>query len=519
MLPPFRNEPYWDFSIEKNRKEMENALKKVKDEFEKEYPLIINGKKIFKEKKFKSINPSNPKEVLGYFPKADKEDIDKAIEAGWQVFSIFSSLPKEERASILLRVANIMRKRRFELDATIILEVGKNWLEADADVCEAIDFLEFYAREILRYQGEHELIPLPGEMNEIRYIPLGVGAVIPPWNFPLAILTGMTSAAIVCGNPVILKPASDSPLIGYKFCEIMMEAGIPDGVLNFVTGSGGEIGDYLVSHPKIRFIAFTGSKDVGLRINELASKINKGQIWIKRVIAEMGGKDAIIIDNEIEELWEDALNGVLASAYGFQGQKCSACSRLILHKDIYEKFLQDLKEKVKNIKIGNPEKYENYLGPVINENAYNKILNYIEIGKKEGKLFYGGNGLKEELGGYFIEPTIFIDISYDARIAQEEIFGPVLSVIKASDFEEALYFANATEYGLTGSIYTKNRFKIKEGKDKFFVGNLYINRKCTGALVGVHPFGGFNMSGTDSKAGGFDYLLLFLQAKAISEKL
>ncbi|MEO0118456.1 MAG: aldehyde dehydrogenase family protein, partial [candidate division WOR-3 bacterium] len=367
MLPPFRNESYLDFSIEKNRKEMENALSKVKQELEKEYPLIINGKKIFKEKKFKSINPSNPKEVLGYFSKADKEDIDKAIETSWQVFPIFSSLPKEERASILLRAANIMRKRRFELDATIILEVGKNWLEADADVCEAIDFLEFYAREILRYQGEHELIPLPGEMNEIRYIPLGVGAVIPPWNFPLAILTGMTSAAIVCGNPVILKPASDSPLIGYKFCEIMMEAGLPNGVLNFVTGSGGEIGDYLVSHPKIRFIAFTGSKDVGLRINELASKINKGQIWIKRVIAEMGGKDAIIIDNEIEELWEDALNGVLTSAYGFQGQKCSACSRLILHKDIYEKFLEDLKEKVKNIKIGSPEKYENYLGPVINE--------------------------------------------------------------------------------------------------------------------------------------------------------
>jgi 1-pyrroline-5-carboxylate dehydrogenase len=519
MLPPFRNETYLDFSIEKNKKEMENALKKVKEKLAQEYPLIINGKRIFKKEKFKSINPANPDEILGFFSKAEKEDIDKAIESGWQVFEKFSSLPKEERASILLRAANIMRRKRLELVATIILEVGKNWLEADADVCEAIDFLEFYAREILRYQGEQELTPLAGELNELRYLPLGVGAVIPPWNFPLAILTGMTSAALVCGNPVVLKPASDAPLIAYKFCEIMMEAGLPEGVLNLITGSGGEIGDYLVSHPRIRFIAFTGSKDVGLRINELASKIQKGQIWIKRVIAEMGGKDAIIVDNEIDELWEEALNGVLASAYGFQGQKCSACSRLILHKDIYERFLEDLKEKVKNIKIGPPEKYENYLGPVINENAYNKILNYMEIGKKEGKLFYGGKGLKAELFGYFIEPTIFIDVPYDAKIAQEEIFGPVLSVIKANSFEEALHFANATEYGLTGSLYTKNRYKIKEAKDKFFVGNLYINRKCTGALVGVHPFGGFNMSGTDSKAGGRDYLLLFLQAKSISEKL
>uniref|UniRef100_A0A7V4E3R0 L-glutamate gamma-semialdehyde dehydrogenase n=1 Tax=candidate division WOR-3 bacterium TaxID=2052148 RepID=A0A7V4E3R0_UNCW3 len=519
MLPPFKNEAYLDFSIEKNKKEMEEALKKVKREASKEYPLIINGKKVFKKEKFKSINPAHPDEILGFFSKAEKEDIDKAIESGLKVFEKFSSLPKEERASILLRAANIMRRKRLELAATIILEVGKNWLEADADVCEAIDFLEFYAREILRYQGEQELTPFLGEFNELRYLPLGVGAVIPPWNFPLAILTGMTSAAIVCGNPVILKPASDAPLIAYKFCEIMMEAGLPEGVLNFITGSGTEIGDYLVSHPKIRFIAFTGSKDVGLRINELASKIQKGQIWIKRVIAEMGGKDAIIVDNEIEELWEEALNGVLASAYGFSGQKCSACSRLILHKDIYERFLEDLKEKVKNIKIGPTEIYENYLGPVINENAYNKILNYIEIGKREGKLFYGGKGLKEELFGYFIEPTIFIDVPYDAKIAQEEIFGPVLSVIKANDFEEALFFANATEYGLTGSVYTKNRYKIKEAKDKFFVGNLYINRKCTGALVGVHPFGGFNMSGTDSKAGGRDYLLLFLQAKSISEKL
>lgn len=519
MLTPFKNEVYLDFSIEKNKNEMEVTLKKVKEEFGKEYPLIINGKKVFKEKRFKSINPANPNEVLGFFSKAEKEDIDKAIEAGWQVFEKFSSLPKEERASILLRAANIMRKRRLELIATIIYEVGKNWLEADADVCETIDFLEFYAREILRYQGEQELTPLVGEMNELRYLPLGVGVVIPPWNFPLAILVGMSSAAIVCGNPVVLKPASDSPWIAHKFCEIMMEAGLPDGILNLITGSGGEIGDYLVSHPKIRFIAFTGSKEIGLRINELASKIAKGQVWIKRVSAEMGGKDAIIVDSEIEDLWEEALNGVLASAYGFQGQKCSACSRLILLKEIYEKFLEDLKEKVKKIKIGAPEKYENYLGPVINENAYNKILNYIEIGKKEGKLFYGGKGLKDELVGYFIEPTIFIDVPYNAQIAQEEIFGPVLSVIKANDFEEALYFANSTEYGLTGSIYTKNRYKIKEGKDKFFVGNLYINRKCTGALVGIHPFGGFNMSGTDSKAGGKDYLLLFLQAKTISEKL
>jgi len=408
-----------------------------------------------------------------------------------------------------------MRRRRHECSAWMVMEAGKNWVEADADTAEAIDFLEFYGREMLRYSERQPVTPVAGEYNELVYIPLGAGAVIPPWNFPLAILTGMTSAAIVAGNTVLLKPASDTPAVGQLLVEIFQEAGLPDGVLNYIPGSGGEIGDYLVGHPQTRFIAFTGSKEVGLRINELAARPQPGQIWVKRVIAEMGGKDAIIVDDQAN--LEAAVEGVATSAFGFQGQKCSACSRAIVHEKVYDQFVERLADRVRQISVGPVTDSNNWMGAVINAAAQEKILNYIEIGKQEGKLLLGGE--KGPDSGYFVQPTVFVEVAAEARIACEEIFGPVLAVIKAPSFDRAIAIANATEYGLTGAVYTRDRDKIAKAKRDFHAGNLYINRKCTGALVGGQPFGGFNMSGTDSKAGGRDYLLLFLQAKSISEKL
>ncbi|MEW6686715.1 MAG: L-glutamate gamma-semialdehyde dehydrogenase [Candidatus Edwardsbacteria bacterium] len=514
-ITEFKNEVYTDFTKEENKKKMEEALTKVQAELGKEYDLIIGGERVKTKDKFKSINPSEKDEIVGVFQKAGKEEGEKAMAVALKTFEDWRFVPAEERATCLFRMANIMRRRKYELSAWMILEVGKNWAEAEADVAESIDFLDFYGREMLRYSAPQPLTPYAGEVNELFYIPLGVGVVIPPWNFPLAILTGMTSAAFVCGNTVILKPSSDSPCIAAKFMEVAEEAGVPPGVINFLTGPGSLAGEFLVGHPKTRFIAFTGSKEVGLHLVELAAKTQPGQIWIKRIIAEMGGKDTIIVDSET--VMDEAVAGVLTSAFGFQGQKCSACSRVVVVKDIYEKFVDRLVEKAKNITVGPVKDPKNYMGPVINQKAMESILEYIEIGKKEGKLLCGGE--KTGSNGYFIRPTIIGDVSSKARISQEEIFGPVLAVLKVKDFDNALEIANDTEYGLTGAVYSRNRQKLEKARKLFYVGNLYLNRKCTGALVGVHPFGGFNMSGTDSKAGGRDYLMLFTQAKAISEKV
>jgi 1-pyrroline-5-carboxylate dehydrogenase len=347
-------------------------------------------------------------------------------------------------------------------------------------------------------------------------MPLGAGAVIPPWNFPFAIMAGMTSAAIVCGNAVVLKPSSDSPTIAAKFFEVLQEAGMPDGVVNFCPGSGGTFGNALVEHPKTRFIAFTGSKEVGLDINLRAAQPRPGQIWIKRTILEMGGKDSIIVEADCD--LDAAVEGVAVSAFGFNGQKCSACSRAIVEEPIYDVFISRLRERVAQIAVGDPAETK-AAGPVVNEGAMKSILNYIEIGKKEGRVINGGARATDAGDGYFVPPTVIADVAPNARISQEEIFGPVLAVIKSRDFEDALAIANNTEYGLTGAIYTTSRAKIERAARDFHVGNLYINRKCTGAMVGAHPFGGFNMSGTDSKAGGPDYLYLFTQAKSVAEKV
>ena len=515
MLPEFENTEIVNFSLEVNRKKMEEAIKRFSSELGKEYPLTIGGEKIFTDRKFEDINPSLKKEVLGRISMATKEIADKAVKTAYEKFQEWRNTDPNERARILLKAAKLMRDEIFYLSAVCVLEVGKNWTEAYADVAEAIDFLEFYAREMMRYGEDQPCIPFPGEENTLYYIPLGVCVVIPPWNFPCAILVGMTSAAIVAGNTVVLKPASPSPIIGYKFAEIMERAGLPAGVLNFITGSGGEVGDTIVGHPLTRLIAFTGSKDVGLHINELASKTQIGQRWIKRVIAEMGGKDTIVVDETT--CLSSAAEGIVISSFGFQGQKCSACSRVIAVEKIYDELLDKVVERVKKIKVGDVRDPDNYMGPVVNESAFNKIKAYIEIGKGEGRLVIGGGS--DDSKGYFIEPTIIADIKPMARISQEEIFGPVLAIIEANDFDDALDIANNTEYGLTGGVYSNSRRNLERARREFFVGNLYLNRKITGALVGVQPFGGFNMSGTDSKAGGRDYLLLFLQAKVVSERL
>jgi len=520
-MRPFRPEPFTDFSKEENIKAIKDALENAKRNFGKRYPIIINGKEYKTDKVFGSFNPAHKNEFVAEFYAAGEKEADIAIESAWKAFEFWSRFPAEERAGFLFKAAEVLRRRRFEITAWMVYEVGKNWVEADADVAEAIDYLDYYAHQMLELAGNRPLAHIYGENNEYFYIPLGVVAVIPPWNFPLAILTGMTVAAVVTGNTVILKPASDSPMMGYLFMDIMREAGLPDGVINFLPGSGGSLGGYLVKHPKIRMIAFTGSKDVGVWIYEEAAKVRPGQKWLKRVIAEMGGKDAIIVDNEIDEKDIPFIaNQIIVSAYGYQGQKCSAASRLIIVEDVYDKILSAVVEEAKRIEVGDPAENK-FMGPVINESSEKKILNYIEIGKGEGKLVFGGEkmrgGIYDE--GYYLQPTIFADVPPNAKIAQEEIFGPVLAVIKAKDFDDALRIANDTDYGLTGSVFTRNRGKIYKAKCEFHVGNLYINRKCTGAIVGVHPFGGFNMSGTDAKAGGPDYLLYFLQGKTVSERL
>ncbi len=512
----FANEPFTDFKDPENERSMRRALDLVAVHLGTEYGLIIGGHRLKTPEKIRSINPARPAQVVGIHQKAGAAQAETAMSAALKAFELWSKTSPEERASLLLGAAAIIRKRKFEFMAWLTYEVGKNWAEADADVGETIDFLEFYAREALRLAVATPPIQYPGERNELLYIPLGVGAVIPPWNFPFAIMAGMTAAAIVGGNTVILKPSSDAPTIAARFIDALEEAGLPDGVVNFCPGSGSSFGNAIVEHPKTRFIAFTGSKTVGLEIHERAAHTQQGQIWIKRTILEMGGKDSILVCADAD--LDAAIAGVAASAFGFSGQKCSACSRAIVEAPIYDVFVERLRERVATLTVGDPAANHD-LGPVINKAALDSMLRYIEIGKKEGKLIAGGNAPATSEGGFYLEPTVFSEIPPQGVIAQEEIFGPVLALIKVANFDEGLRVANNTEYGLTGSVYSTNRELLNRARRDFHVGNLYFNRKCTGAMVGAHPFGGFNMSGTDSKAGGPDYLYLFTQAKSVSEKL
>lgn len=514
---PFRNEPLTDFANDdRARREMKEAIARVRTQLGREYDLVIGGELVKTSGKIRSLNPAKPGEVVGIHQRAEREHAESAMHAALRAFETWKHAPVAERAGLVARVAQILRERKHEFSAWMVFEVGKNWTEADADVAETIDFAEFYAREAVRLSRIEPPVQLPGERGLLWYIPLGVGAVIPPWNFPCAIMAGMTLASIVTGNTVILKPSSDSPTTAAKFFEALQEAGLPDGVVNFCPGSGGSFGNAIVEHPKTRFIAFTGSKEVGLEIHARAAQAREGQIWIKRTILEMGGKDAIVIAADAD--LDAAVEGVAAAAFGFQGQKCSACSRAIVDEKIYDVFVQRLRERVDRIELGDPAE-NRQMGPVVSEGAMKAILEYMEIGRQEGRLLTGGGRATEMGDGYYLKPTVFVDVAPTARISQEEIFGPVLAVIKAKNFEDGLAIANHTEFGLTGAVYTRSREKIERAKRDFHVGNLYINRKCTGAMVGAHPFGGFNLSGTDSKAGGPDYLYLFTQAKSIGEKV
>jgi len=515
-LPPFRNEPMTDWTNPENVRRMEAALDKVRSEFGRTYPLIIGGKEIHLEDTIASINPAKPDQVVGRFAKASADHALQAIAAADEAFKHWSRVPGDERARCLLKTAAVLRERKFELAAWMVYEVSKSWTEADGDVAELIDFAEYYARQMIRLNGQQPVYAYPGEENDLRYIPLGVGAVIPPWNFPGAIMGGMTMAAVVAGNTVVLKPASSAPAIAYQFVKIFIEeGGLPPGVVNFVPGPGGAIGDTIVDHPRTRFVAFTGSKEVGLRIFERAGKVQPGQIWLKRTILEMGGKDAIVVD-ETADL-DAAAAGIVTSAFGFQGQKCSACSRAIIVDAVYDEVLNKVVERARKLTVGDPGDRANFMGAVIDEKAFEKIHDYIQIGLKEGgRLVLGGE--RHQGSGYFIPPTIIADVKPNDTIAQEEIFGPVVAFIRARDFDHAVEIFNGTEFGLTGSLYSRSRERLERARHEFHVGNLYLNRKCTGALVGVQPFGGFNMSGTDSKAGGPDYLLLFTQAKSIAER-
>jgi 1-pyrroline-5-carboxylate dehydrogenase len=512
----FHNEPFLDFRDPENVHAMQAALTHVGDMLGHEYELIIGGQRVRTEQKIKSLNPAKPAQVVGVHQKAGLEHAERAMKAALEAFSTWQYVAVEERAALLLQTADLIRRRKFEFCAWLTYEVGKNWVEADADVAETIDFLEFYAREALRLAQSTTPIQLPGEHDQLMYIPMGVCAVIPPWNFPFAIMAGMTAAAIVTGNTVILKPSSESPTIAARFLDVLEEAGMPPGVVNLCPGAGSIFGNAIVEHPKTRLIAFTGSKEVGLDIHARAAQAKPGQIWIKRTILEMGGKDSTVVSTDCD--LDAAVDGVVAAAFGFNGQKCSACSRAIVEEPVYDVFLERVQERVQMLRVGDPAGNAP-MGPVVSRSAMDTILSYIEIGKAEGRLLAGGHAVANAEGGYYVEPTVIADVAPTARIAQEEIFGPVLAVIRAQDYDHALEIANNTEYGLTGAVYSNSREKLEHARLAFHVGNLYFNRKCTGAMVGAHPFGGFNMSGTDSKAGGPDYLLLFTQAKSVAEKL
>lgn len=518
MRGPFSNEPGVDFSVEENRAAMRAALAQVEAELDKQYPLIIGSERRETGEWITSINPGNLDQVVGQVAKARPSDVEDAIAAAQCAFKSWRKTPVEGRASVLFKIAGILRRRRLELSAWLVYELDKAWDEADGEVAEAVDFLEWYGRQALKLaERPVELVHLEDEVTDYRYQALGVGSVIPPWNFPLAILTGMTLGPVSVGNAVLVKPASNTPVVGYKMVEIFEDAGVPAGVINFVPGSGSEIGDLLVDHPQIRFVSFTGSKAVGVRIYENAARVQPGQRWLKRVVAEMGGKDAIIVDASAD--LDAAVEGIVTSAFGFSGQKCSACSRVLVDQSVAEYITNGVVERTRRlVEVGPGTGGTATVGAVVDKNQYESITKYIEIGAGEGRRVYQGE-VPAGSNGYYIPPTIFADVPRTARIACEEIFGPVLAIVPVADFDEALEVANDTEYGLTGSVYVRDRAKLERARDEFDVGNLYFNRKCTGAMVGVHPFAGMKLSGTDSKVGGPDYLHNFVEAKAIGEKI
>ncbi len=516
MRGPFKNEPGLDFSLEENRKAMKAALLQVEAELGKRYPIVIGGERIDTADVITSRNPGNLSQKVGEVSRGTTEHVERAIQIAAKTFQDWKKTSAEGRASVAFRLAALLRRNRLDLAAWMVYELDKAWDEADGEIAEAIDMMEWNGRQALEIARPVDLPSVPDEANSYHYLPIGVGAIIPPWNFPCAIFTNMTMAPVIAGNTVVVKPASNTPVIGYKVMELIEEAGVPPGVVNFLPGGGAEIGDALVDHPLTRFVAFTGSKSVGIRIYERAAKVHPGQKFLKRVTAEMGGKDAIIVDKDADV--DAAIEGIVISAFGFQGQKCSACSRAIVHKDVYDRVVEGVVRLTEEtVTFGPAIDGTSTVGAVVDESQYDSIRNYIDIGKSEGRLAYQAPEI--EANGYFVPPTIFADVPRDARVACEEIFGPVLAIVKADSFDEALDIVNDSEYGLTGSVYTRNRALLERSRYEFEVGNLYFNRKCTGALMGVHPFGGLKLSGTNTKSGGPDYLKNFMEAKAVGERL
>jgi RHH-type proline utilization regulon transcriptional repressor/proline dehydrogenase/delta 1-pyrroline-5-carboxylate dehydrogenase len=509
---PFSNLPFVDFTRPDVRSAFPEAITRVRAMLARPYPLLIAGKEIKTEDALPSVNPARPDEIVGIVCQAGKQEIDSAIASAQKVFPAWRDTLPKDRAQFLFRAANIARRQIYNLAAWQVLEVGKQWDQAYGDVGEAIDFLEYYGREMIRLGSERRMGTVPGELNHYFYQPKGLAAVIAPWNFPLAISCGMSAAAIVSGNCVLYKPSGLSPVVGFTLAEIFKEAGLPEGVFNYTPGRGSVIGDYLVDHPDISLIAFTGSMDVGLRILERASKVQANQTGVKKVIAEMGGKNAIIVDDDAD--LDEAVVHLLHSAFGFQGQKCSACSRAIVLEPIYDRFVRRLVEAAKSVQIGPAEDPANSMGPVVDQAAQQRILEYIEIGKKEGNLLISREVPDE---GYYVPLTIFSDIRPEHRLAQEEIFGPVLSIMKAKNFDEAIDMANSTKFALTGGVFSRSPKHLEQARREFRVGNLYLNRGITGALVERQPFGGFKMSGVGSKAGGPDYLLQFMDPRTVTE--
>ena len=514
-MKPYAPVPYSDFSQEMPRSGYEAAIKKVLEILPGAAPVIINGEARETSAEIVSVNPAKPDSVVGIAGSATVADAEAALQAAWVAFPAWAATPAAERAEAIHRIGDVMEDRIHEFSAWMTLEAGKNYAESEADTAEAIDFCRYYAHQALAMDQPVEVGSFPGESNESFLLPIGAGVVIPPWNFPLAILAGMAVGPVAAGNTVVLKPASNTPMIGAMFMDAVAAAGLPPGVINYLPGSGGAIGDALVDHPRTRFVNFTGSKEVGLRIAARSAVVGPGQKWLKRSYMEMGGKDALIID-ETADLDVAAADAV-RSAYGFQGQKCSACSRLIVVDDVYEEVMDRVLGLTANLAMGDPSA-NHAVGPVISAAQHTTILEEIESGKTEAALVAGGSAVDLD-GGYYIEPTIFADVAPNSRLAQHEIFGPVLAVIKAADFDDALAIANGTEFGLTGGLHSSDEGRIARARREFHVGNLYVNRKITGALVGIQPFGGFNMSGSNAKAGGPDYLRLFMEMKSVARRL
>ena len=514
MLQPYLSLSYSDFSDPARASDYRRALEQVGAQLGTHAPLVIGGQSVTTDGTIRSVDPSRPLRLVGTASSATGEHADLALAAAWEAFPDWSRTPAEKRAAVVHRVGDLIADNIYEFAAWQTYEAGKNWVEAEADVAEAIDFCRYYAHQALEMDKPLPVYDYPGESNDSWLQPIGAGVVIPPWNFPLAILVGMTMGPVAAGNTVVLKPASTTPLVGWGFMRILEEAGMPPGVVNFLPGPGARVGDRLVDNPTTRFINFTGSKEVGLRIAERSAHVHRGQKWMKRAYMEMGGKDALIVD-ETADLDAAAADAV-RSAFGFQGQKCSACSRLIVVDEVHDELVALVVERTDALDIGPPS--ENHaVGPVISDDQFGSILEEVASGGQDGTLVTGGSTVSRD-GGYYIQPTVFVDVHPDSRLAQHEIFGPVLSVIRVADFEEALNVANGTEYGLTGGLYSDDESRIERARRDFHVGNLYINRKITGALVGIQPFGGFNMSGSNAKAGGPDYLRLFMEMKSVARR-